>query len=371
MITADVELPALLEHIVEEACTLVNARYGALGVLNEDRTGLEQFVTVGLDDEEERAIGDRPTGRGVLGLLITDPSSLRMKDLSSSPDRFGFPANHPPMTSFLGVPIRVREGRDVYGNLYLTDKIGASAFSDEDEALAEGLALVAGIAIESTRLHDRVRVLGVLDDRDRIAMALHDTVIQRLYASGLALQAASRLSEREPIVERIGKVVEDLDDTIDQIRTTIFELGRTGGAGLRRSVLVLTDELAPMLGSRPEVSFLGAIDLAVPQRVSDHVLAVLRESLTNAGRHASATRYIVRIRVDDRVSLEVVDNGSGFDASTLREGGMGLRNLRSRAERLGGSFEIAGATGGGTKVSWEVPLVAPERKTAPEMGLLN
>ena len=156
MITADVELSDLLRHIVEEAKSLVGARYAALGVLNPTRSGLEQFITVGLSQAEEAEIGDRPTGRGVLGLLITEPAPLRLSHLEEHPGRYGFPANHPPMTSFLGVPVRVRD--DVYGNLYLTDKEGATEFTDEDEALAEALALAAGIAIENNRLHDRVRI---------------------------------------------------------------------------------------------------------------------------------------------------------------------------------------------------------------------
>ena len=125
MIEAAVELPVLLRHLVEEACSLVDARYGALGVLNEARTGLDPFITVGMGDEEEEAIGPRPTGRGVLGVLITEPTSLRLTDLGAHPDSYGFPPHHPPMQSFLGVTVRVRSV--VYGNLYLTDKLGADA----------------------------------------------------------------------------------------------------------------------------------------------------------------------------------------------------------------------------------------------------
>src|SRR5271155_3823402 len=148
------------------------------------------------------------------------------------------------MTSFLGVPVRVRD--DVYGNLYLTDKESAGGFTDEDEALAEALAQAAGIAIENTRLHDRVRVLSVLDDRDRIARDLHDRVIQRVFAVGMSLQGAVRLSERDQIVERVNKAVDDLDTTVTEIRTAIFELGNKAIAGgLRHSVLELTEEMAP------------------------------------------------------------------------------------------------------------------------------
>ena len=154
------------------------------------------------------------------------------------------------MKSFLGVPVRVRSV--VYGNLYLTDKIGAGEFSVQDQALAEALAVAAGIAIENTRLHERVRVLSVLDDRDRIARDLHDRVIQRVYAVGMSLQGAVRLSERHQIVERVNKAVDDLDTTVTEIRTAIFELGNsTITGGLRHSVLGLTEEMASSLELAP------------------------------------------------------------------------------------------------------------------------
>jgi signal transduction histidine kinase len=353
MIEAAVELPVLLRHLVEEACSLVDARYGALGVLNEARTGLEPFITVGLGYAEEEAIGARPTGRGVLGVLITEPASLRLTDLGTHPDSFGFPPHHPPMKSFLGVTIRVRSV--VYGNLYLTDKIGAEAFSDQDQALAEALAVAAGIAIENTRLHERVRVLSVLDDRDRIARDLHDRVIQRVFAVGMSLQGAVRLSERDQIVEHVNKAVDDLDTTVTEIRTAIFELGnKTITGGLRQSVLELTEEMASSLGARPEVTFNGPVDNAISQRIADSLLAVLREALTNAGKHAKATSYVVTISVADDVSLEVQDNGIGIDLSQAFGAGLGLVNLRSRAERLGGSFEVL-ARENGTRLLWRVP----------------
>lgn len=355
MIEADIELPVLLRHLVEEACSLVGARYGALGVLNEARTGLEEFLTVGLSDAEEKAIGARPTGRGVLGLLISQPETLRLADLHSHPDSYGFPDCHPPMTTFLGVPLRSRG--EVFGNLYLTDKQGTDDFNEEDAALAEALALAAGIAIENTRLHNRVRVLSVLDDRDRIARDLHDRVVQRIFAVGMALQSAMRLPELGLVVDRVGKAVEDLDSTITEIRTTIFELGDSAiHGGVRHGVVGVVNELAPSLGSRPEVVFDGPIDTAIPEHIADHLLAVLREALTNAGKHAHATKFVVTLSVGSEVTLEVADNGKGI--ALLLEGGagLGLSNLRGRAEKLRGTFEVQSAQGGGTRVIWCVPL---------------
>ena len=153
LIEADLELPSLLRHVVEEARSMAGARYGALGVLNEDRTALSEFVTSGLEPEEERLIGARPAGLGVLGLLISDPRPLRLSRLDEHPGSVGFPPNHPPMTSFLGVPVKVRN--EVYGNLYLTDKIGWTEFTSDDQALVEVLAIAAGIAIENARLHQK------------------------------------------------------------------------------------------------------------------------------------------------------------------------------------------------------------------------
>jgi signal transduction histidine kinase len=354
MVTADIELTELLKHFIAEARSLVDARYGALGVLNQSRTALDQFLTVGLSDEAERQIGPRPTGRGVLGLVITDPEPLRLADLHSHPDSYGFPPHHPPMHSFLGVPLRVRG--EVYGNLYLTDKVGGGIFTDEDEAMAEALAQAAGIAIENTRLNDTVRLVGLLDDRDRIARDLHDRVIQRIFSVGMSLQGAARLPGPPEILDRVTKAVDDLDATIDEIRTAIFELeDGMGDRGLRRSVLDLADELTALLGSRPEVSFVGTVDSGVAQTTADHLLAVLREALTNAGKHAHATRFRITVTVGEDTRLEVLDNGRGIELAAGPAEGLGLANLRHRAEKLGGTLELQRPDEGGTRLVWTVP----------------
>jgi signal transduction histidine kinase len=359
MISADVELSELLHDIVHEAKSLVGARYAALGVLNPVRTALEQFVTAGLTHEEEERIGARPTGRGVLGLLITEPAPLRIDNLQDHPHRYGFPPNHPPMTSFLGVPVRVRD--EVYGNLYMTEKEGGRGFTDEDEALAEALALAAGIAIEHHRLEDRIRVMSVLDDRDRIARDLHDRVIQHVYAVGMSLQGATRLPDREQMVDRITRSIDELDRTIADIRSAIFELGESSvPGGLRRAVLQLTEELSETLGSRPEVRFDGPVDNTVPQHVGDHVLAVVREGLTNAGKHAGAQHFVVEVDVTDWLTVEVTDDGAGIDLPLPAPSGLGLVNLRERAKKLGGTFEIFPGPDGGTRLVWSVPLAELE-----------
>ena len=179
-IGTDLDLTATLQRIVESATELADAHYGALGVLDPTRTFLAEFLTVGIDDETRAEVGDLPKGHGILGLLIREPRPIRLPDLREHPDSFGFPPNHPQMRSFLGVPVMVRG--EVFGNLYLTDKRSEDAFSDIDEELVVALASAAGVAIDNARLHARVRDLALLEDRERIAMDLHDTVIQQLFA---------------------------------------------------------------------------------------------------------------------------------------------------------------------------------------------
>ena len=363
MLEADLSLPVLLRHVVEEACDLSGARYGALGVLDERGEGLEQFLTVGLDEEQERAIGRRPTGQGVLGLLITDPAPLRMSDIGDHRGRAGFPPNHPVMRTFLGVPVRVRG--EVYGNLYLAEKGGGADFTEEDEALVGGLAVAAGIAIENARLHGRVRELTLLEDRDRIARDLHDTVIQRLFAVGLSLQGTARLAQRPEVVERIEAAVRDLDETIGEVRTAIYDLEMSmRGPGMRQAVLDAVLELAPTLGFAPSVSFSGPVDAAVPAGVGEHLVATVREALTNVARHAGARHVSVSLAVGEDIRLEVVDDGRGIShppgepdrGPASAGGGHGLRNLRSRAEKLGGTLTVTSAGEAGTRLAWLVPL---------------
>ena len=188
-------------------------------------------------------------------------------------------------------------------------------------------------------------------------MSLHDTVIQRLFVSGLTLQSAARLHDRDQMAERVRQVVDDLDTTINEIRGTIFELSDTAlPGGLRQAVLSLTNDLASTLGARPDVTFKGQVDNMVPQGVADHVLAVIREALTNAGKHAGASHFGVSLSVADDLIVEVTDDGIGIQVPPDGHGGLGLGNLRTRAEKLGGYFEVRPADGGGTRLTWSVPL---------------
>jgi signal transduction histidine kinase len=352
---SDLELAAVLRRIVEGARELSGARFAALGVLDPTHTHMVEFITVGLDDDQRARIGELPKGRGVLGLLIVDPKPIRLRDLSEHPDSFGFPPHHPPMKSFLGVPLYVRG--EVFGNLYLTDTENQSGFSDVDEELVLGLATAAALAIDNARLHERAAELSLLADRERIGRELHDTVVQRLFATGLAMQGTIKLVDHPEAVKRLNQHIDDIDSTIREIRTAIFalEMGRSSGPSLRREVLDVVAQAARVLGFEPAVDLDGPIDTRVPTHAAGHLLAVLREALSNVARHSGATHVDVTVRVDGGLFLGVVDNGKGIERGLL-EGGNGLRNIAHRAEELGGHAGVAPGAGGGTTLTWTVPL---------------
>jgi signal transduction histidine kinase len=514
-IGSDLDLRSVLQRITVAACRLAGAQYGALGVIGPDRR-LVEFITNGVTVEEHRAIGDLPTGRGVLGLLIDEPKPVRLRDIAEHPRSFGFPPNHPPMRSFLGVPVRVRD--QVFGNLYLTEKQGADEFTEDDEEIVLALAVAAGVAIDNARLYaaaeyrqrwleataeitsvltgevrrtaalrlvarrarevsgaavvlvllydqetaqltvevvepaqpelhgallspdgpletvlrdvqpmivenldkvttwpvpvttgaalvaplatsggvqgllavahspgggtfdDRVDVsllstfagqaalaleraraqeeremLLVLEDRERIARDLHDVVIQRLFATGLQLQSTARLARTPEITDRITSAVDELDSTIRDIRSAIFELRGPVAATLRADIRALVDAASASLGFRPELTLDGPVDSAVPDEIRPDVVAALREALSNVVRHARASRVAVLMRVGDgQLRLSVRDDGVGNPAGLDERSG--LLNIRQRAVRHGGTLEVSAAEPSGIALDWTVPI---------------
>ncbi|MEU5918343.1 GAF domain-containing sensor histidine kinase [Streptomyces sp. NPDC004288] len=523
------ELHSTLDRICETAAELADARYAAIGVVDDEGEGLSDFVTFGVDEETARRIGRRPDGRaGLLGALIRDPETIRLADLSTDPRAAGFPPGHPPMRTFLGVPIRVQG--EIFGNLYLAEKHGGGEFNDYDVHMVRVLATEAGIAIGNARLYEAARqrerwidgsvavttallsggdaddaltvvaeqarrlaeadagivllpaedggleivavssprptkalgvvippesavvrellegeavfvadastdprmitrltgtygpsmilplqsggrVLGALatprlrgapqfteaertlatqfasqaalalmmaeaqrdrerlavyEDRDRIARDLHDLVIQRLFATGMMLESAQRKSIVPALQDGVGKAVDELDVTIQEIRTAIFALQQgpaEAPSGLRTRVLREINMAAVPLGFKPAHRFLGAIDSTVGDLTGKNLIAALREALSNAFRHAEATR--IEVVVDAGVTLpdgsagvrlSVADDGIGIPPGGRRSG---LRNLARRAESLGGASWCGpglAEDGGGTTVVWEAPL---------------
>lgn len=516
-LTSNLDLATVLRRIVEIGTELIDARYGAMGVIADDQS-LEQFITVGIDDETAAKIGHLPEGKGLLGALIADPNPIRIAAIADDARSSGFPAMHPPMSSFLGVPIRVRD--EVYGNLYLTDSRHGE-FTADDEELATALAATAGIAIANARLFDdalyrerwasalaetarrlmkddddehlgflldrvaelaeadlvaiglisssraeivvdrasgtgestltgmsfplesagineafatgepvvmpavhaldslgfqeqaqlghavvipfnigddpagvlaiarlrdrpefsaRDTAMGVsfaahisvaidrakagtirrrvalLEDRSRIARDLHDHVIQRLFATGLNLQAAAA-SVEPATASRIVDQIKEIDGAIAQIRQSIFALNKDPEAtsvNLRARILEIVDRIEDELAPRPRVTFLGPVDFMAGAQLSDDVAAVVTEALANVVRHAHATKVDVTISAAaGNVSVEVTDNGTGPGTSPRFSG---LDNLRSRAISHGGTFEIHEGPGGGTQLVWSVPV---------------
>jgi signal transduction histidine kinase len=488
-IGTDLSLQDVLRRIVSSACRLVGARYGALGVVGPDRL-LTQFITVGLDDDGRESIGELPSGRGVLGLLIDEPRPVRLRDIADHPTSYGFPPHHPPMRSFLGVPIRVRG--TVFGNLYLTEKSGGADFTTGDEEVVVALATAAGIAIDNARLYEtaqqrerwlsavvqvpsallsglpveealplvangarsvagadvvavaladgapvvagagpaelveRVREaasagtaraaeqrflvatlsvaghaslgvvvaaraagrpvfdhavagllegfagqaavalqlaashadrgrLALLEDRDRIARDLHDLVIQRLFATGLSLQGLEARLSDDTSRERVGRAVDDLDETVREIRRAIFSLRSDVGAGSLRTVLHEAVAAAEaQLGYRPRLRIEGPVDSAVAAELVADVRAVVVEGLSNAARHAAARTVTVLVRATgSELYVEVADDGRGMPDDGRRSG---LANLAQRAEQHGGRLVVESDPGEGVRLEWTVPL---------------
>lgn len=349
-IGSDLSLPMVLQRIIESACKLVDARYGALGVV-DDHGHLTDLATSGVDESTHQAVGRLPEFEGILGVLLNDPKPLRLRDLSEHPLAQGFPPGHPEMTSFLGVPIR---GKEAIGSLYLADKQSGEQFSEEDERLAVTLAAASGVAIDNARLQSSLEHLAVLEDRERIARELHDKVIQRLFAAGMSLQTTVPLSARDEVKTRITQAVEEIDETIRDIRRTIFALEARSRRGVRVDIFAHVDGAREVLGFTPELRLEGPIDSAVPETTADHLLATLYEALSNVAQHAGASKVDVAVEAGDELLLEVADDGAGLPDRIER--GQGLRNMERRALELGGNATVRPGEGAGTVVEWRVPL---------------
>jgi signal transduction histidine kinase len=354
-------LDAVLQRIIELAVDLTDARYGALGVLTPDGRSIDDFITVGITPEERAALGDPPSGHGLLGALIHEARTLRIPDIAADPRSVGFPPNHPPMTSLLGARITGRG--TVFGNIYLTDKQGAEMFDEEDERVLVVLATQAAIAVENARLVDEterqnreLQRLQVLEERERIGKELHDGVIQSLFAVGMNLQGLASSSSDAEIAARLEGAVEDVDQAIRDLRNYIF--GLRPGILADRQLDQALKEMATEFGSRSRVVTIVDVDgeaaAELASRAGD-VVQLAREALSNVGRHAEATTCRVSLRRrDSGFVLEVDDDGRGFDVE-ITTWGMGLRNLRERAESLGGTLEVATTPGEGTTVRATLP----------------
>ncbi len=346
------ELTDTLEAIVKTGMDLTGARYGALGVLGSHGF-LTEFIHMGIEGGVAERIGAPPAGHGLLGTITRVGGGVRTENIAEHPDAVGFPDHHPPMRSFLGVPIRV--GDAVYGNLYLTDK--DDGFQDDDMALVEALATIGGSAIATARMSRRLRTVAIVEDRERIARDLHDGIIQDIFAVGLGLQAAASRVVKADVADELRDAATRLDETITSLRRFIFDLRPPVWAQrrIREELADLAASLAEPHDVLVEVLFRGEVD-DLPDRLVDEVLPIVRESLSNALRHAEASHVSVMVnRRADHLIVRTIDDGSGFDIDAATHG-LGLENLRTRASGLGGYIEIVSADGQGTTVEVSLPL---------------
>ncbi|MDH3499414.1 MAG: GAF domain-containing sensor histidine kinase [Acidimicrobiia bacterium] len=350
-VAGQADLRALLRTIVETASELTGAEYGAMGIIGSHGT-LVEFLTVGIDEEIAAAIGPPPQGNGVLGTITRMAKTVRLVRIAEHPDSVGFPDGHPLMDTFLGVPVRASD--HVYGNLYLTNKAGG--FTDQDETMVEALALIGGSAVSTMQLQERLRRVAVVEDRERIARDAHDQIIQDLFAVGLSLQGLSLRADDAELSLNLASSVRRLDDAIASLRGFIFDLRRVPDVrDVEGELLELIHELGDAYDCRPRISIAGDMS-ALADSVIAVVFHIVKEATSNALRHAGTEAITASVMADGgTVVVQVSDNGVGFDARSV-ERGMGLDNLRSRAEEAGGYFEIQAAPGRGTTVRVELPF---------------
>jgi signal transduction histidine kinase len=339
-LAAELSLDQVLQRIVEVAARVAGAQYGALGIAGPDGY-LTAFITTGISPEERAKIGPLPRGHGLLGVLIRQGQPLRVPNIAHDPRRVGFPPHHPPMTSLLGVPIRVRN--EVVGDLYLADKVGAPEFSAEDQHLIELLAAHAGIAIENARLYAQVRELTQLRERERIGRDLHDGIIQDIYAGTLQLEDLAEDLPDEALRERLVGVADHFSGVIRDVRTYITGLRarELEGRLLSEGLVALVQEVNERSDLRATATVDG-VPYRLPDETANTLLQITREALSNVVKHAAATQAQVRLAYGAKgVTLTVADDGRGFDPEAAWGAEhRGLRNLRMRTAEAGGTLSI-------------------------------
>ena len=354
----DVSLDHLLERIAKVACEQADARYAALGVLDEHGK-LVKFISVGMTDDEIKLIAHPPVGKGLIGELMDTEVPLRVPVIREHPRSSGFPAYHPNMVSFLGVPIRAANHQ--LGQIYLTEKIGASEFTADDEKIIQMLAAYAAAAIQNARLHENTHRLAVLEERERIGMDLHDGIIQAIYGVGLSLESALHSFEDDPqdAKTRVQRSIESLNQTIRDLRGYILDLRprQMGNEGLMSGLNRLITEFrantlanVQLAGTENELKDL-------PQSHSMVLFHIGQEALANVAKHARAKQVDISLwSTDERVLMEIHDNGKGFEMENVNASiGHGLANIQTRVRAVGGDVDISSVVDEGTTVLAWVP----------------
>lgn len=356
-LSAELETETLLHKIADLARVVGDAQYAALGTFDEHGR-VTRFYTSGISPEVYAQIGALPVGRGILGLLPRAGRPIRLRDLHEHPASVGFPPNHPPMKTFLGVPIRWRG--ESFGNLYLTEKRGGAEFSGEDEEALLALAAQAAIAIENARLYIQTSQISALEERHRIGMDLHDGAIQSLYGLGLLIEGAAEQIETAPAEARtqLSRSVDRLNAAIADLRSYVLGLSPVRGSDrpLHESLPTLAQQMATNALLDVDVDVSETAEALLDRAAREAMFYVAADAFGNVARHARARHVAVRLeREIDTVVLEVTDDGVGFDPANS-VGGLGLRNMRERAFNVGGSLDVRSAPGAGTRVQMRLPI---------------
>lgn len=356
----DFSLDRLLERIAALACEQADARYAALGVLDENGK-LVKFISVGMTDQEIKRIAHPPIGKGLIGELMDTEVPLRLPVLQEHPRSVGFPVHHPHMVSFLGVPIRASNRQ--LGQIYLTEKIDSPEFTADDEKIIQMLAAYAAAAIQNAQLHENTHRLAVLEERERIGMDLHDGIIQSIYGVGLTLEGALHSIDEDSsdAKKRIERSIESLNQAIRDLRAYILDLRprQMGNDGLMSGLKRLVTEFRA--NSLTEVVLTGLekdlMDLAPSQSLA--LFHICQEALANAAKHAKAKKVEIALwSTEDRALMEIHDDGKGFDMETQTLNiGHGLANMQTRAQSAGGDVDVSSAPGEGTTILAWVPRV--------------
>jgi signal transduction histidine kinase len=365
------DLDRVLQLITDRVRELAHAQYAALGIVDQEG-GIERFITSGISRAGRERIGPPPHGHGLLGAIVAENHPLRIHDIAADSRRHGFPPNHPPMHSLLGVPVGAK-GRSV-GRLYLTNKLPSGDFTEDDERLVEMFALHAGIAIENARLHEQVQRLAIVEERERIGRDLHDGIIQSIYAVGLSLEDVPDLMEDEAdeARQRVERAIDSLDQAIRDIRNFIFGLRPEllEQAGLVGGLAALADEFRVNSMVDVDIETYGVEESDLSPDQTGELLSIAREALSNVARHSKATRGSVRVEAHDgTVRLTVSDNGVGFTPDMQRgPSHQGLINMRARATAIGGNLELHSEPGAGTRIIVEVARREPSGAEITDRG---
>ena len=349
------DLAAVLQTLAARAREVTGADYAAIATFDDDGQ-LTRFVYTGMSEDQARKMGHPPSGRGLLGELVTARQPLRLADHTMHPASIGWPAGHPDMAAFLGVPISA--GGRAIGSLYMTRARGGAPFNERDELAATLLSLQAAVSVSAAMARERNGRLFLLQERGRIAHDLHDGTIQSLYALGLECDVLANRSDFPLVVrDSMRDAVVRINDLIGDIRGYITMLEAETPLTqpeLSSDLAFLVRQMVPP-GVDSVLNITAAALQELSARDSEDILYIAREAVSNAVRHGAPTKVAIDLRqTETETALTVIDNGVGFDPAVVRSG-FGTITMRTRSERLAAHISIIGIPGMGTTVRVAIP----------------